>query len=209
MSETMDIAVTTELAIFSVQDGALRVLLETGATDGLPKAPFPGDADLDRFAAALLSRLTGFDGVYIEQLYSFGRRSQNTAMTGVTVAYFALIPPAVSSTVRSGLYWQPLNENWHLPNEQREVLELATQRLRDKLGYSSIALPLMPEEFTLGHLQEVYEIIGGEALDKRNFRKRILSLAYVEETGRQRRNGSHRPAMLYRARNPGRVEILR
>ena len=67
----------------------------------------------------------------------------------------------------------------------------------------------MPERFTLSELQEVYETILDEKLDKRNFRKRILAFDQIDETPEVRRNGSHRPARLYRARNPGEVQIIR
>jgi 8-oxo-dGTP diphosphatase len=67
----------------------------------------------------------------------------------------------------------------------------------------------MPEEFTLSELQSVYESILGAHLDKRNFRKRALALGQIEETGHLRRQGSHRPAKLYRAKNPKRVEIIK
>ena len=67
----------------------------------------------------------------------------------------------------------------------------------------------MPEKFTLSELQEVYEIILDEPIDKRNFRKRIMALDQIDETEEVRRNGSHRPARLYRARNPDEVQIIR
>lgn len=209
MSTPNTIAVNTELVAFRTSEGALEVLLDTQTNEGLPSAALRGEADLDRFAAAQLERACGYRDVYLEQLYSFGRTAAPTYPARVTVTYFALVPPMLSHKVAAGLRWQSAGDCEQLPPEQREALQLAVQRLRDKLGYSTIALPLMPPEFTLGQLQEVYEIIAGEPLDKRNFRKRILAQSCIEETGRQLRNGSHRPAMLYRARNPGRVEILR
>ena len=86
---------------------------------------------------------------------------------------------------------------------------MAHRRLVAKLDYSTIALQFMPESFTLGELQCVYESLLSQPLDKRNFRKRILSLELIEETGKQRRNGKHRPAREYRARHPKRVEIIK
>ena len=77
------------------------------------------------------------------------------------------------------------------------------------LDYSTIAFQFMPETFTLSELQTVYEIILGERLDKRNFRKRVLSLDRIEKTGELRRNGNHRPASLYRLKFPGKVEIIK
>ena len=89
------------------------------------------------------------------------------------------------------------------------IIAKAHDRLVAKLDYSSIALQFMPELFTLSELQAVYETLRGGKLDKRNFRKRILSLDILEETGEQKRNGNHRPARAYRARRPNRVEIIK
>ena len=89
-----------------------------------------------------------------------------------------------------------------------EIVAVALQRLRAKLDYSTIAFQFLPPTFTLSDLQRVYEIILGEAIDKRNFRKWILALDQIEETG-ELRQGSHRPAKLYRMREPGSVEIIK
>ena len=86
---------------------------------------------------------------------------------------------------------------------------MAMKRLAAKLDYSTIAFQFMPDHFTLSELQSVYETILRAELDKRNFRKRILALDRIEETGDERRNGSHRPAKLYRVKNRDRVEIIK
>ena len=86
---------------------------------------------------------------------------------------------------------------------------MAHQRLVAKLDYSTIAFQFMPETFTLGELQTVYEIILREPLDKRNFRKRVLALDRIAATGELRRNGNHRPARLYRLKFPDKVEIIK
>jgi 8-oxo-dGTP diphosphatase len=80
------------------------------------------------------------------------------------------------------------------------VVEYALVRLRAKLGYTNIAFHLLPELFTLSELQETYETILGRVLDKRNFRRRMIASGIVEQTEDKRREGSHRPATLYRFR---------
>ena len=93
--------------------------------------------------------------------------------------------------------------------DHAEIVAVAHRRLIAKLSYSTIALQFMPEAFTLSELQCVYETLLNQMLDKRNFRKRILALDLIEETGQQRRNGKHRPAREYRAKHPERVEIIK
>jgi 8-oxo-dGTP diphosphatase len=86
---------------------------------------------------------------------------------------------------------------------------MAHRRLVAKLDYSTIAFQFMGETFTLSELQSVYETLLNQPIDKRNFRKRILSLGLIEATGEQRRNGKHRPARVYRVKHPDRVEIIK
>jgi 8-oxo-dGTP diphosphatase len=86
---------------------------------------------------------------------------------------------------------------------------MAYERLTAKLGYSTIAFQFMPRHFTLSELQHVYELILRGPVDKRNFRKRILGLDLIEETGKQKREGAHRPAALYRVRDRSRIAFIR
>ena len=86
---------------------------------------------------------------------------------------------------------------------------MAYQRLVAKLDYSTIAFQLLPAEFTLSELQAVYEVILQEPIDKRNFRKWVLGLSVIEESGNERRTGAHRPARLYRLTQPGDVVIFK
>ena len=88
-------------------------------------------------------------------------------------------------------------------------MALAHERLVAKLDYSTIAFQFMPENFTLSELQSVYETILRDDIDKRNFRKWVLALERIEETGEMHRDGPHRPAKLYRIRNRDQVEIIK
>jgi len=90
---------------------------------------------------------------------------------------------------------------YHLPElafDHARILQYALDRLRGKLQYTQIAFNLLPEQFTLRELQRVYEIILHRRLDKRNFRKKILSTGILEDTGAKKMEGTHRPARLYR-----------
>jgi len=93
--------------------------------------------------------------------------------------------------------------------DHKSILGYALERLRNKLEYTTVGFQLLPEKFTLGELQAVYEAILGRQLDKRNFRKKILSLGLLAGAGGVRR-GPHRPAALYafRRRRPMMIEIL-
>ena len=121
----------------------------------------------------------------------------------ITVAYFALICSDLLSlradTDAAEAAWFPAYDLPPLAFDHADILAYAIQRLRYKIEYSAVAFQLLPETFTLTELQETYEHILDEVLDKRNFRRKVLSADVLEETP-YRRSGDHRPAKLYRFR---------
>lgn len=211
--------ITTNVVVFTLRDGSLKVLLVRRGNEpfksmwALPGGHLGSDEDLDDSAMRTLEEGTGVSGVYLEQLYTFGRPGRDPRRRTIAISYFALIPSERlqlrAAVDAEGVGWFSLDEMPALAFDHAEMVEVARQRLSAKLAYSTIALQFMPERFTLSELQTVYETILDEKLDKRNFRKRILAFDQIDETKEVRRNGSHRPARLYRARNPGEVQIIR
>lgn len=169
--------------------------------------------DLEASASRHLREETGLTGVYLEQLYTFGNPTRDPRMRIVSVAYYALTPAVrVSTRITLGPErprWFTFAKRPELAFDHDAIVDVAHRRLAAKFAYSTIALQFLPEQFTLRDLQNVYEIILGRSLDKRNFRKQVLALEQIEETGEERRNGNHRPARLYRVRWPGRVEVIK
>lgn len=212
-------AITTNVVVFTLRDDELKLLLLRRGSEpfkgvwSLPGGRLAPDEDLDASAMRTLEEGTGVSGVYLEQLYTFGAPERDPRRRAIAVCYFALVPSERlqlrAALNAEGVGWFSLAELPELAFDHAEMVEVARQRLEAKLAYSTIALQFMPAKFTLSELQQVYEIILDERLDKRNFRKRILALGQVDETPEVRRNGSHRPARLYRARNPGEVQIIR
>jgi 8-oxo-dGTP diphosphatase len=129
------------------------------------------------------------------------------------VAYYALIPSdeleIQAGAEAEGVSWFGMTELPDLAFDHRQILRMAHERLRAKLDYSTIAFQFLNRDFTLSELQHVYEVIIREKIDKRNFRKRVLSTNLIKDTGKQTRAGAHRPARLYRARNPNRVDFIK
>ena len=114
-----------------------------------------------------------------------------------------------AATDAEGVSWFGMDELPELAFDHAHILATAYERLAAKLDYSTIAFQMMPTSFTLSELQTVYELILGEELDKRNFRKKILSLGQIEETGMERREGRHRPAKLYRVIDRSKVSFIK
>lgn len=212
-------AVTTDIVIFSIIGEALQVLLIERGKDpfkgqwALPGGFVRAGESVTQCARRELAEETGVVDVYLEQLYSFGAVDRDPRERVITVAYFALVPLGktdirAASDARDAR-WFAVAGVPKLAFDHREILRLAHDRLIAKLGYSTIALQMMPPEFTLSQLQAVYEIIRGQPLDKRNFRKSILALDVLAETGNKRTEGAHRPAKLYRVAQSDTVTIIR
>ncbi len=192
------------VVIFTVLEGRLSVLLIERAAEpcqgewALPGGLLQPNETLDGAASRKLQDETGLTDVFLEQLYSFDATDEGNA--GIVIAYFALLP-AAQARLRRELEWRPawhaLRELGDLAFENERILEYARERLRNKLAYTNVAYSFLPRRFTLRDLQDVYEAILEEPLDKRNFRRRMVGLGIVRATNETRKEGAHRPARLY------------
>ncbi|MEW5747702.1 MAG: NUDIX domain-containing protein [Candidatus Thermoplasmatota archaeon] len=208
-------SVTVDLVLFTVMDGSLKVLLIRRGQQpfagcwALPGGFVRMDEALEEAAVRELEEETGVDagGAYLEQLYTFGDPGRDPRTRVITVAYFALVdsskvkPRVTGQEGISDVQWFPVHD---LPEgiafDHGGILEYALKRLRNKLEYTAVGLELLPDQFTLTELQSLYETILGEGLDKRNFRKKMMSMGVLKPT-RAYRKGGHRPAMLYEFRD--------
>lgn len=207
-------SVATDVVIFTIVEGVLKVLLiERGeepfkASWALPGGFLREAESLDQCAAREVKEEVGISGLHMEQLYSFGAPLRDPRGRVISVSYMALLRMQEKATAGSDAAdarWYPVERLPKLAFDHRDIIHMAHDRLSSKAAYSSIALELMPREFTLAELQQAYEAIRGDAIDKRNFRKWVLGLEVIEETGTMRQGGAHRPAALYRAKTQGRV----
>jgi 8-oxo-dGTP diphosphatase len=212
-------AVTTDVVIFTIHEQQLELLLiqRSGApykdSWALPGGFIEIDEDLEDCALRELEEETGVSGVYLEQLYTFGAPHRDPRERVISVAYYALVP-ADRLSIRAAsdardVGWFRVNNLPPLAFDHDVIVDMAHKRLAAKLNYSTIALQFMSEKFTLSELQCVHETVLGGPLDKRNFRKRVLTLDCIRDTGEIRRNGNHRPARLYSVKSPGRVEFIK
>lgn len=212
-------AVTTDVVLFTLREERLELLLIERAHPpfqgcwALPGGFVEMDEDLDDCAMRELAEETGITDVYLEQLYTFGAPGRDPRERVISVTYYALAPAdrlqprAASDACAVG--WFPYGNLPPLAFDHARIVAMAYQRLVAKLDYSTIALQFLPERFTLGRLQTVYETILGTRLDKRNFRKRVLAIDCVEPTGETERQCNHRPARLYQVKRPGHVQIIK
>ncbi|MGD8373930.1 MAG: NUDIX domain-containing protein [Candidatus Woesebacteria bacterium] len=200
--------IAVDVVIFTVKDNQLKVLLVTRSYDPFANiASLPGgfiEPDETTLAAArrILHHKAGVHQVFIEQLCTFDEPRRDPRGRVVTVAYYALLRPEQlvirESHTTQIPRLQSVNDVKKLAFDHNQILKYAITRLRAKLSYTNAAYSLLPAEFTLTELQRIYEIVNGTSFDKRNFRKKFLSLGLIEPTKKQSDGGRHRPAMLYR-----------
>lgn len=209
--------VTVDVVIFSLalREGDLRVLLIEREREpfcnvlALPGGFVHVGETLEDSAERQLRAKTSLSSVYMEQLFTFGNPTRDPRNHVLTVAYFALVPSDMIKLSEMGERLE-LVSVFDLPTlafDHLEIVQLALQRLRYKLEYTSLGFELLPDRFTLTELQRAYEIVLSETLDKRNFRRKILSAEIIEPTGETLRGGEGRPAKLFRYRDDAIAEV--
>lgn len=201
-------ALTVDCVVFGVDEGDLKVLLIQRNLEPFKGAwALPGgfvylNETIDEAARRELSEETGLTKVFLEQLYTFGALDRDPRERIISVAYYALVKlsdhKVQAATDASNAGWFSVDDTPTLAFDHEKILELALERLRGKVRYQPIGFELLPKKFTLTQLQRLYEIILEEEIDKRNFRKKILSMEILEETDEIEQDVSHRAARLYR-----------
>lgn len=214
------VVIATDIVIFTIDEGELKVLMIK-----MKKDPFKGmwavpgglvrvNESVDDSAKKHLKNKTGVDNVYLEQLYTFGEVDRDPLGRVVSVAYFALIPNNSIALKTTEEYekvdWFSIKKLPKLAYDHHKIVKMAVERLKAKLEYSNIVYGLLPKEFTLTELQKMYELILEKELDKRNFRKKILSLNIIKNTNKRTIGEASRPAELYKfiSTKPKIVEII-
>ncbi|MBK7535047.1 MAG: NUDIX hydrolase [Myxococcales bacterium] len=201
-------ALTVDCVVFGLDEKDLKVLLIQRRLTPFQHAwALPGgfvrvDETLDEAARRELAEEAGVTDVYLEQLYTFGELDRDPRERVVTVAYYALAKLSDhrirAATDALGVGWFPLEDLPALAFDHVNIVKVATERLRGKVRYAPVGFELLPPRFSLTQLQRLYEIILGTELDKRNFRKKILSMDLLVETDEMERGVRHRAARLYR-----------
>ncbi|MBA3819009.1 MAG: NUDIX hydrolase [Deltaproteobacteria bacterium] len=201
-------AVTVDCVVFGLDESDLKVLLIQRRLQPFQHAwALPGgfvriDETLDVAARRELQEEAGVTDVYLEQLYTFGALDRDPRERVVTVAYYALAKLSDhrlrAATDAMGVGWFALDDLPKLAFDHTEIVAMAQVRLRGKVRYAPVGFELLPPRFSLTQLQRLYEIILGAELDKRNFRKKILSMDLLVETDEVEQGVPHRAARLYR-----------
>ncbi|MEV0565092.1 NUDIX domain-containing protein [Dactylosporangium sp. NPDC050588] len=204
----MTFAVTVDLVMLTIRDGALSVLLIRRAIPpfqggyALPGGFVLPDEDLGEAAERELVEETGLRGAgHLEQLGSYGAPGRDPRGRVVTVAYLALLPDAPAPRAGSDAAaadWVPLEGLPGLAFDHDRILADGVERARAKLEYTPLAAAFCPPEFTIAELRQVYEAVWATRLDPRNFHRKVTSTeGFVAATGRSTAGERGRPAQLF------------
>jgi 8-oxo-dGTP diphosphatase len=201
-------AFSVDNVIFGFDGNDIRVLLIKRAFEPyLGKWALPGDLvypheDLDEAAQRVLTELTGLDSVFLEQVKTFGQVDRHPDGRVITIAYYSLIDihrytPSPDSSFASSFKWHKIREVKELSFDHMEILGACFHRLQQKVRSQPIGFELLPGKFTLSQLRQLYEAILEHSLDKRNFRKKIISMNLLIDLNEIQQGVAHRPAKLY------------
>lgn len=159
------------------------------------------DESLDDASERILHELTGLENIYLEQLHAFGEVDRDPVERTVSVAYYALIDILSHNEELAEDHcasWFAIDELPDLIFDHQEMVESALRRLRYRASHQPVGFELLPSKFTLPELQKLYEAIYDTDFDKRNFRRRILSMDVLVKTDEKQKKYSKKGAYLYR-----------
>lgn len=196
--------------IFGLSEGELKILLIERNEEpykswyALPGNIVKQNESIDHAAQRILYELTGLKGIYMEQLHTFGEVNRHPSGRVITVAYNAMIRLDGEKELKpitnyaSKAFWMPVKDMPALAFDHTQIFNKGFDKIRSKISFEPIAFELLPEKFTLTQLQNLYEVILNKELDKRNFRKKMLSYDILKELDEKQEGVSYRAAKLYK-----------
>ena len=206
-SEYSKVYVSVDCIIFGFDEGQLRVLigkrqLDPGRGEWSLYGGFVGaNESIDDAASRTLFELTGLRNLYMRQVGAFGNIDRDPGERVISVAYYALINVKdYDDNLRRehGVEWVNIKQLPPMYSDHRDMIRKARRMMREKIKSEPISFRLLPSLFTLTQLQRLYEAVHGEEVDKRNFRKRVKEMEFIEKTELIDKTGSKRGAYLYR-----------
>jgi 8-oxo-dGTP diphosphatase len=204
--EYFNIAVSVDCVIFGYEDKQLKVLLIKsdlkefeGLWSLLGDLVQPNE-DLETASYRVLQERTGLRDVYLEQVYTFGNINRHPSGRVVTTAYYSLvnIKSHKLQLTHNELHWHNMTEIDQLAFDHKAILDTCLQRLQEKVLEHPVIFNLLPEKFSLRELQDLYQAILGQELDRRNFRKRINLKNWLVDLNQMEEDVPHRPGKLYK-----------
>jgi 8-oxo-dGTP diphosphatase len=203
------IGVTVDCVIFGYAEKDLKVLtIKSDLKEFEGLYSLLGDfveteEDIEAAPYRILKKRTGMDDVHMEQVQAFGQINRHPSGRVITVAYYALVDSKHHKLQLSDndLHWHSVCQLKKMAFDHKQILDECLHKLKDVIIERPVVFNLLPTKFSLRQLQDVYEAILGENLDRRNFRKKIASKDWLKDTGEMEKNSTYRPGRLYVLKN--------
>lgn len=200
-------AVSIDCVVFGFDGEDLKVLLIERSSDpykdywALPGDLLEPEKDLNSSVNKVLKDLTGLNGLYFEQVETFGETDRHPLGRVITTSYYTLVkvsdyelnPASFAAEAK----WFSIDKIGQLAFDHNKILNSCIDQLKRSVRVKPIGFELIPQQFTITELQKLYEAVYGVELDKRNFRKKIFQMDFLINTGLMQENVSHRPAKLF------------
>lgn len=206
---------SVDCIVFGFDEGKLKILIGKRKMDpgrgewSLYGGFVNADESVDDAASRTLFELTGLKRIYMRQIGAFGNVDRDPGERVVSIAYYALINVNdYDEKLRQahGAEWIDVENLPTLYSDHNEMLTKARKLIQQKMSHEPIGFRLLPNLFTLTQLQTLYEAVYGTELDKRNFRKRVKDMDFIEKTELIDKKSSKRGAYLYRFNNKAYTE---
>lgn len=202
----MKTAVSVDIVIFGYEENHLKVLLIRSDLEiyknlwSLLGDLVHPDEDIDEAVSRVVKSRTGLANVYLEQIHTFGKINRHPEGRVITIVYCSLIDIRSTAFLKmdNELHWHDVNTLQKMAFDHAEILGQCYQWLQRRMQEHPLGLNLLQPEFSLRDLQQLYESIFSEKLDRRNFRKKFFNMGLLIDTGKLESNVPHRPGKLYR-----------
>ena len=205
LDENVQIAISVDCVIFGFDENELKVLLikcDLKKYEG--KWSLLGDLvgsqeNIEDAAYRILKERTGLDDVYLEQIRAFGEVGRHPSARVITIAYCSLINVQHHKIeiLDNELHWHKVKTLKEMAFDHRQILDVCYAWLQKRIQEHPLGFSLLPKKFSLRELQNLYEAILDEKLDRRNFRKKFFAMDLLIDTGEYEENVPHRPGKLY------------
>jgi 8-oxo-dGTP diphosphatase len=192
---------SVDIVLVTAMGNELAILLTRSSSErerwSLPWRFAQAGESLDSAAARVAQDALGEPPIWVEQIGAFGDGKRHPSDADISVTFVALVPHETASP-RAGYAWFPVKDLPAVSPRQRAMVEGATRTIQGRLDQAPIAFRLLPSTFTLGELQQMYELLLGKRLHKASFRRALQGAWLVEPTDEWRSEGRGRPAQLFR-----------
>ncbi|WP_337385771.1 NUDIX hydrolase [Prevotella sp.] len=199
--------VSVDCIVFGFDEGELRVLMgkrkmDPGRGQWSLYGGFVGaNESVNDAARRVLYALTGLKDLYMKQVGAYGDVDRDPGARVISISYYSMINVADYDQAQQqehDVAWVNIEQLPEMYSDHRKMVLKARRMMQEKISHEPIGFNLLPELFTLSQLQQVYEAVNGEEVDKRNFRKRIKEMDFIEKTDQIDKLTSKRGAYLYR-----------